>query len=108
MAFATHTFQNAATATGNGTPLEIVNQSVLTLQVSGITDAEITPEGSVDGGTTWSPIAVQPIASGEPQGAIDADGMYRLSLPPVWFSDVRLRISSYTSGTITVLGRHGP
>ncbi len=106
-ALTSHTFQNAATATGDGTALNTATSSELNIQVSGISGDTITFEGSLDGGTTYSSILCIPVGGGAPSVTAIANGIYRPLLPAYSFTRVRCRISTYGSGTITVNSLHG-
>lgn len=108
MAFTNVTFQNAATATGNGTALttEITDSMfALFVQVSGISGDTITFEASLDGGTTYSPIEM--VSSAGKATTATADGLYRLPYQLGVFSGFRCRISTYGAGTITAEGTYG-
>jgi len=95
------TFQTAAVATGNGTAGDVTGLAAVTVQVVGITVATVTFEGSVDR-TNW--VAIPAVDSKGGAGwAATEDGIYTLSC--VGLELVRCRISAYTSGTITVVGR---
>lgn len=106
-ALTSHTFQNSAVATGDGTYLGTSTVSELVIQVSGITTATITFEGSLDGGTTYSPIKAIPQDTGLAATTTTTNGILRLALPAYYFQRVRCRISAYTSGTILVKGLFG-
>lgn len=101
----TATLQNAATATGNGTPLAVDAFDQAAFQVTGITTATITWEATVDG-TNYVAVSVIDLNSATRARATTAtanglyllDGIGGLVL-------VRARISAYTSGTITVVAR---
>jgi hypothetical protein len=91
--------QSAATGTGNGTAVDVTGVSRVGVQITGITTATVTFEGTVDG-TNWVAVGLPAAATGTIASAPTADG--------VWFGTVaglrlfRARISAYTSGTITV------
>ena len=107
MAYSSHTFQSAATGTGNGTALALGDTTnKLTVQIDGITTATITFEASVDGGTTYDPVLLVSLAAGTVSTTATADGLWRLADKASNYSHFRTRISSYTSGTITVKGRY--
>lgn len=98
--------QNAATAVGNGTPMDCTAaargaMTVLTMQVQGITTATITFEATIDG-TNWVAIQVTNLTSGALATTTTADGLFRVTV--LGLVRVRARISAYTSGTITVTG----
>jgi hypothetical protein len=90
------------TALNNAVSLDVTKYSVCALQISGTYVGAVTIEASIDGGATW--VAVY---------ALRADNEARESVTPVltnttrlWEMDcsaltnVRLRCSTYTSGTI--------
>lgn len=100
------TMQAAAVATGNGKAFPCYHPDhggleALVMQVTGITTATITFEGSQDG-TTWAAVQVTPLGTGVAATTATADGLYRLSCKGlVW---ARARISAWTAGAITVEG----
>jgi hypothetical protein len=88
---------SGATATGNGEILELNSEfGGLSVQISGITSATITFEGTVDG--NW----VEQRAVNKTTGAVattaTADGIYLFDV--VGIRKFRARISAYVSGTI--------
>ena len=88
---------SGATATGNGEILELNSEfGGLSVQISGITDATITFEGTVDG--NW----VEQRAVNKTTGAVattaTADDIYLFDV--VGIRKFRARISAYVSGTI--------
>lgn len=98
--------QNAATAGGNGTPMDCTAaargaMTVLTMQVQGITTATITFEATIDG-TNWVAILATNLNNDTTATTATADGIYRITV--LGLISVRARISAYTSGTITVTG----
>lgn len=101
MNFSTVTLQSGATGTGNGTPAAVYGQTTLGVQVTGITTATLTWEGTVDG-TNWVSLRGVQAGTGLPATTATANGVYRLDVAGL--HDVRARISSYSSGTITVVG----
>jgi hypothetical protein len=95
------TMQNAAVAIGNGTSMDISGMESLVLYVSGITSATITVEGEFSSGN-WNALTVKSMTSGQLSSTITANGLYIVSIPGLL--NARARISTYTSGTITVVG----
>ena len=98
--------QNAATGTGNGTAMDCTAatrgaMTVLTMQVTGITTATITFEGTIDG-TNFVAVQATNLNSGSAATTATADGLYRITV--LGLVSVRARISAYTSGTITITG----
>lgn len=91
--------QTAAVAIGNGTPMQVNGLSWGIAQVVGITTATITWEATIDG-TTWAGLRATAIATGTAAATATADGLYQIDLRGL--SQIRARISAWTSGTITV------
>ena len=96
------TFQTGATATGNGTAIDLsgYNTIVLMNTISGV--ATVTYEVSQDG-TTYVTTVGQNIGTfGSLSATGSATGQVRLNISgSKW---VRVRISAFTSGTIDVIG----
>jgi hypothetical protein len=82
------TLLNAVTATGASISMGTDSNKPAFVQVSGITSATVTVQGSVDN-TTWSTLAT----------ALTADGMVTIATPPPY---IRANVTVYVSGTITV------
>jgi len=82
------TLLNAVTATGASISMGTDSNKPAFIQVSGITSATVTVQGSVDN-TTWSTLAT----------ALTADGMVTIATPPPY---IRANVTVYVSGTITV------
>lgn len=101
------TMQDAAVATGDGVSLEMAGHRDAIIQVAGITSATITWEASLDG-TTWHGVAVAALASTTRARAltITADGIFLFDNAGGLLY-LRARISTWVSGTITVIGRPG-
>jgi hypothetical protein len=94
--------QTGAVAVGNGTPIDCSGFTWLGIQVVGITTATITFEATNDG-ATWVALPVTSlIIAGTVVTTATADGMFRANVGGL--GSVRARISSWTSGTITVTG----
>ncbi len=105
-AYSTSIMQDAATATGNGLAVPLVDAfmgaaAYLTLQVTGITTAAIVIEGTINQ-TNWVAIEGVNLNNSAPATTITANGLYRVQV--VGLSAARARISSYGAGTITVVG----
>lgn len=96
------TMQNAATATGNGTTLSVVGYGTAVVQVTGTFSATITFEGTADG-TNWHAISATQIGAATIATTATTTGIYRLSVAGL--SSIRARISSYSSGSVTAVGR---
>lgn len=97
--------QSAAVATGNGTVLPCTNASdgartTATVQITGIITATVTFEAQIDG--TYVAIQFTNLNSGAVATTATADGIYRATI--LGLSDMRARISAWTSGTITITG----
>lgn len=109
------TMQDAAAATGNGTPAKITQRQgqsvgVLTAQVTGTFSATITWEGtlgvsSTQSDNTWVSVPAENVATGMTATTATTTGVYRINA--AGFSQIRARISAYTSGTVTVMGQTG-
>ena len=97
----TVTMQNAAAATGNGTSIVVDDRAFLGMQVEGITSATITFEGTIDR-STWYAIQVMNVNDGSVATTTTADGLFVCSVAGL--REVRARISTYATGTITVTG----
>lgn len=99
-------FQNAVSATGNGTAYEVIEPSFgswhwLDIQVTGTFTATLTVEGTLDG-TNWFAVAAVILSSGAYGATITATGGYRADVSG--FLQVRVRVT-WTSGTsVTVRG----
>lgn len=99
------TMQNAATANGNGSSLnvsgfaEAILNVVSSVAMSGGTTLNF--EASVDD-TTWVSIRALTIGTTTYGTTTTADGDYRIAVSG--YKSVRCRISAYSAGTITVKG----
>lgn len=102
--FKTVTLQNAAAATGNGTAIDVASYTSVALSVTISATATVTFEGTVDG-TTWASRACVSIGSTSGTGVTTATatGTYQCSVAGL--SQFRARVSSFGSGTITVIAR---
>lgn len=100
IAFA-HTFQSAAGATGNGTAMDVGGLAMVAVQVTGTFVGTITFEGTVDG-TNWVSALARSIADGATAATATAAGVYQV--PVSGLSQLRARVSAYTSGAITAVG----
>ncbi len=99
------TLQDSATATGNGTALDTDGHGGGLLVVSGTFEATVIPEGSIDG-TTYYTIPVCNIDDGVTQRSITEPGRYQVDCRGL--SNIRARVSDYTSGSVTVKARVEP
>lgn len=93
---------SAATATGNGNILPVSEYGTAVIQVTGTFVGTIAFEGTLDG-SNWHAISATQIGSGTIATTATTTGIYRLSVSGL--ASVRARISSYTSGSITAIGR---
>lgn len=96
------TMQNAATATGNGTVLAVTGYGTSTVQVTGTFSATITFEGTTDG-SNWHALSATQIGTTTIATTATTTGVYRLSVSGL--TQIRARISAYTSGSVTAIGR---
>ena len=90
--------QNAATATGNGTAMNLSGIASVAVQTTGTFSATITWEASIDGSNWESVYAYNTRTS---QSALTATAADIYLIPVAGFRLLRARISSYTSGSIT-------
>lgn len=98
--------QDGATATGVGTAIDCNStetgaKTVVGMQVTGITTATITFQGTIDG-TNWEAVQVTNLNDGSEGTTATADGLYRLTC--IGLTQVRANITAWTTGTITVTG----
>ena len=98
--------QSAAVAVGNGTVMGCTDVSggaltAVAMQVTGITTATITFEATIDG-SNWLSILAENVTTGAEATTAAANGIYRVMC--LGMVQVRARISSWTSGTITITG----
>lgn len=98
------TLQDAAVATGNGTALDVALYNSVALEVTIATTATVTFEGTVDG-STWASTVCTSIAntSATLVTSATATGTYQCNVAGL--SKFRARISSWTSGAVTVKAR---
>lgn len=98
--------QNAAGATGGGTPIETTGGvngacTALTMQVTGTFVGTVTFEGTVDA-TNWVSLLCTSVTAGSTATTATAPGVVRVDCSGL--TQVRARVSAYTSGSITVIG----
>jgi hypothetical protein len=98
-----HTFQSAATATGNGESLAVQGWATVGLQVVISDTATITFEATTDG-SNWVSRTCVSIASTSAALVTTASASGLFSCDVAGMSSFRARISSYTGGTVTVKG----
>ncbi|CAB4128462.1 hypothetical protein UFOVP103_45 [uncultured Caudovirales phage] len=96
------TFQSGATATGNGTPVDVSGYGSITVQQTVSGTATVTYEASQDG-TTYVSIYGQYLGTiGATSNSLTGSNQLKFSLSGTkWF---RARISAYSSGTVDVIG----
>lgn len=102
-ALKSYTMQNAAGAIGAGTPANIKGYSVLSIRVVITGTATVTFEASTDG-TNYNSIYGNTL-SGAVQNTTSSTGDFRFNI--AGFEYFQARISSWTSGTVTVTGDAG-
>ena len=95
------TMQSAAAATGNGTAVTVHDVTTLGMQVAGTFVGTVTFEITVND-SDWDSLQVETVASGAVVTAATAPGIFRATVAGL--SQVRARVSAWTSGTITVAG----
>jgi hypothetical protein len=97
------TLQSAAAANGNGTVMPVAGYDTAVLQITGTFVANVNFEVTADG-STWTGIeGIQPnenLSGGAVTGSSDADWVFAVA----GFTSIRARISSYVSGSVTVIG----
>lgn len=96
------TMQNAAVATGNGTVLTTTGYGTATLQVTGTFVGTITFEGTANG-TDYVSVSANTLGATTIGTTTTGTGIFRIAVAGL--TNIRARISAYTSGSITVLGR---
>ena len=94
--------QSAATATGNGRNLGVMDWAHVIFSVTGTFVGTITFEGTLDG-ANWTSIQAYNLSDGAVSTTTITTGLYGYSVAGL--GDVRARISAYTNGSITVLAR---
>lgn len=93
------TLQNAATADGNGAAATVGGNGVAAFQVTGITTATVTFQGTVDG-TNWVDLLAYNVTDGSVGISTVANGVFVAMVAGL--QQVRAPISGYAAGTITV------
>jgi hypothetical protein len=96
------TLQNAAAATGNGTTMNVDGFKAVAVQITGTFVGTVTFETSLDG-TNFVATGLTPAAGGAAASTATAVGLWILT--PNGVNLFRARVSAYTSGNITVLGK---
>lgn len=98
------TLQSAAAATGNGTATDMKRYARLVLEVSGTFVGTVTFEGTIDD-TSWFVIGLKTAADATAVTSATAAGAFKLPSDLSALSQVRARVSAYSSGAITVKSR---
>jgi hypothetical protein len=98
-----HTFQNAATATGNGTELGVQGWATVGVQVVLSGTATVVFEGTTDG-SNYTSVSCTSVASTSFAQATGATSSGLYACPVAGLSALRVRISAYSSGTVTAKG----
>lgn len=98
-----HIFQSAVITTGNGVVLHTSGYPYLSIDVAGIVTATVSFEQTVNG-TDWRAFQVVNTSDGSTSTTATADGTWVVGNIGV-YDYVRVRVSSWTSGTITVMGQ---
>lgn len=98
------TFQSGATGNGNGTAVNCGGLPFIMVQVTGLGVATINFEGTTETATFNNPVAMEGYnaSNGAVTTTVTANGLYLI--PTGGISQLRCRISGYSSGTITVSG----
>ena len=97
----TATLQNAATANGNGTLMDVSALATAVLEVRGTFSATVNFEGSLDD-TNWYPLLTNQRSTGVIATTTPTTGLYEINVSAI--KSVRARISGYVSGSVTVAG----
>lgn len=98
--------QNAAAATGVGVAINLKGYRSATLDITGTFVATITFEGTIDD-TNWFVLALTPSTRAAAASTATTVGAWLLP-QDVALSQLRARVSAFTSGTITVRSRKHP
>jgi len=98
------TMQNAVTANGNGTLLNVNEYATAVLEVRGTFSATINFESSIDD-TNWYPVLATK-NDGTISSSCTTVGLYEIKVA-AWKS-IRARVSGYVSGNVTVVGKVSP
>jgi len=94
----TYTMQDAAGATADGTEVDVAGSEAICIQLSGTFSATVTFEATVDN-TNWIAVQATDLNAGTAATTATAAGLYRIDTKGL--SQVRARISAYTSGSVT-------
>jgi hypothetical protein len=99
-------FQDKAKTTGDGEELIVTDQAegayeTLTIQITGTFVGTVTFEGSIDG-VNYVSLLASDVTTGATATTTTAAGIFRVDVTGLY--KVRMRVSAWTSGAITVLG----
>ncbi len=97
----TVTMQSAAAATGDGTAIVTADRAFLVVQVTGTFSGTITWEGTVDD-TNWVAVQAANLNDGSVATTATAAGLYSIAVAGL--KQVRARVSTWVSGSITATG----
>jgi hypothetical protein len=95
------TFHSGATGTAVGTPADVSGLPTVGIQVTGITTATVTFQGTIDK-TNWEAVEAVNMGSAAVGTQATADGIY--SVPTAGLKQLRANITVHTSGEITITG----
>lgn len=96
----TNTLHNAATADATGKNISVVDAGMVGLTVTISGTATVTPQGSADGGGTWTAFSCVPVAGGAAVSSMTASGQYLCSVSGL--SHVQAPLSGCSACTVTV------
>ncbi|MGZ8924557.1 MAG: hypothetical protein ACXW2E_01610 [Nitrososphaeraceae archaeon] len=98
----TTTMQNAVSATGNGTLLDVSGKSVAILQITGTFSAIVDFEASVDD-TNWFSINATKLDNDSLMTSTSSTGLYRIACGGI--KSLRARVTWSSGTSVTVIGR---
>jgi len=98
------TMQNAVTANGNGTLLNVNEYATAVLEVRGTFSATVNFECSIDDTNWYSIVATK--NDGTISSSCTTIGLYEIKVAGE--KSVRARVSGYVSGNVTVVGKVSP
>lgn len=94
--------QSAATATGNGTSLDVLGYATCLLTVTGTyTGLSVIIEGSADG-TAWSTLNISQLGTNAITTTLSNNGIFQVATAGL--QSIRARISAIASGSVTIAG----
>jgi len=96
------TLQSAATATGNGTALDVGLYGGVAVQITGTFSATVTFEATIDR-TNWIAVKADNLNDRTSATTATAAGIFQIPLSGA--VQFRARISAYSSGSVTVKAR---